>query len=122
MDSRKQQQLLDQCFSCLYSRFNKLVGRFGGEKLEQNLKNIFLAIAKGKGFKVDGDFNVEKGSIDWADYRNVTDELIKFTAGVAGKKTVEKEIRIVVSEIEQESGENLYEIGFKLGLNQYLGD
>jgi hypothetical protein len=122
MNSGKQQHLLDLCFSRLYGRFNKLVGRFGGKKLEQNLKTIFLAQAKGQGFKQGGGFNVEEASIDWVDYRNLTSQLINFTAEVAGKKTVGNEIRSLVSEIEQETDESLYEIGFKLGLNQYTED
>ena len=120
MDSDKQQQLLDLCFSRLYSRFNILVGRFGGKKHEQNLKTIFLSKAKGQGFRAGGEFNVREASIDWNDYRNLTDELVKFTAGVAGQNLVEKEVRKAINEVEKESGQSLYEIGFKLGLHQYL--
>ena len=49
----------------------------------------------------------------------MTAELIKFTAGVVGGKTVEKEIRGVLDEIEQEYGESIYEIRFKLGLHVF---
>ena len=120
MNPEQQQQLLDLCFSRLYGRFNTLVGRLGGKKIEQNLKNIFFAQAKGRGFKKGGAFSVEEASIDWADYKKLTDELFKFTAQVAGKKLVEKEIRVVFSEIEKESSQSLYEIAFKLGLHRYL--
>jgi len=122
MNSGQQQQLLDLCFSRLYGQFNTLVGRFGGKKLEQNLKGIFLSQAKGKGFQKGGAFEVEEASIDWDNYKKLTNELIKFTADVAGKKLVEKEIRAVFSTIEKESGQSLYEIAFKLGLHRYLGD
>lgn len=122
MNLEQQQQLLDLCFPRLYGRLKTLVGRLGGEKIEQNLKNIFLAQAKGQGFKKGGAFSVEEASIDWADYKKLTDELIKFTAQVAGEKLVKKEIRAVISEIEKETGQSLYEIGFKLGLNRYLND
>ena len=90
MNPEQQQQLLDLCFSRLYGRFNTLVGRLGGKKIEQNLKNIFFAQAKGRGFKKGGAFSVEEASIDWADYKKLTDELFKFTAQVAGKKARRK--------------------------------
>ena len=122
MDIVEQQQLLDLCFSRLYGRFNNLVGKFGGKNLEQNLKKIFLSQAKGQGFQRGGAINVKEAAIDWADYQNLTNELIKFTAAVAGKKTVEKEIRNILIEIEKEAGESFYEIRFKLGLHIYLKD
>ena len=121
MNPEQQQKLLDLFFPRLYGQFNKLVSRFGGKKIEQNLKNIFLAQAKGRGFQEGGAFKVEEASIDWANYKSLTDELIKFTAQVAGKNLVEKEIRAVFSEIEKESGQSLYEVAFKLGLHRYLG-
>ena len=120
MNPGQQQQLLDLCFSRLYGRFSALVGRLGGKKLEQNLKKIFLAQAKGKGFKKGGTSDVAEVSIDWDDYKKLTDELIRFTSQVAGKNLVEKDIRAAFSDVETETGQRLYEIAFKLGLHRYL--
>lgn len=99
-----------------------MVGKFGGEKPEQNSKRIFLSQAKGLGFQRGGAINDKEAAIDWADYWKLTNELIKFTAAVAVKKTVEKEIRNILIEIEKEAGESFYEIRFNLGLHIYLED
>lgn len=122
MNSEKQQQLLELFFPKLYGRFSDLVDRFGGKIVAGKFKKVFLTNAAGKGFKKGGGFDIEEASIDWEEYRNLTSELIKFSIGVAGTKTVAKEIQATISEIESETGENLYEIGFKLSLNRYLED
>ncbi len=120
MNSEKQHQLLELFFPKLYGRFSDLSNRFGGKMVAEKFKKVFLTNAAGKGFAKSGGFDIKEASTDWEEYRNLTSELIKFAIGVAGTKTVAKEIRATISEVEKETGQSLYEIGFKLNLNRYL--
>lgn len=120
MNTEKEQELLDLCFPRLYGRFSELVNNFGGKLVAEKFKETFLAHATGKGFKQGGGFDLIEASVDWEEYRNLMSELIEFTIGVAGKKTVGKEIQAAIREVEEKTGENLYEIGFKLNLNKYM--
>lgn len=120
MNPNNQKELLNLCFPRLYSRLTELTGRWGGNKVSENLKQVFLAHASGKGFNQSGKFVLSDASADWAEYRNLTSQLIEFTIGVAGRKAVAKEIQKTIDEIEKETGESLYETGFKLNLLRYL--
>ncbi len=120
MNSNRQQELLNLCVPRLYRRFANLAGAWGGKKVSENLKQVFLTHATGKGFSKDGSFILEDASVDWAEYRYLTSQLIEFTIGITGKNIVAREIQATIDEIEKETGESLYETGFKLNLLRYL--
>ncbi len=120
MNSNRQQELLNLCVPRLYRRFANLAGTWGGKKVSENLKQVFLTHATGKGFSKDGSFILEDASVDWAEYRYLTSQLIEFTIGITGKNIVAREIQATIDEIEKETGESLYETGFKLNLLRYL--
>ena len=122
MTPEKQQQVLNQIFSGIYGQLSELLGRFGGKPLQENLKQLFLTLARGKGFSSSGGINLADADIDWAGYRNLMTRLIDFSAGAVGKNQLEKAIGGVIGEVEKSSGEGLYETCFKLGIHRYVGN
>lgn len=123
--SNKNNNVFADCFAALCFRLSGLVARFGGDKLRANFEEGVntSAAARDAGLALrEGRILSRNEDLDWTQYRDILAQVISRAREIAGDKTVKSEIRETVRAFEKQSGGNLYETSFRLGLLEHIND
>jgi hypothetical protein len=122
-NQERQRKLLDHTFKKLCSGLSNLVGRFGGDLLSEELANKFNLTAHERGSSLvikAGEVSRTGSQIDWRDYHFLLTSIIEVAIRIGGKKTVSNEIQQIVKQIEQDTATNLFEVCYRLGVQDYI--
>ncbi len=118
----QEKKTVEYCIGALSQKLCDLVGNFAGKKARLELLdqiNTQFAGSKLAGL-VGNDFSVSIKRPDWSAISEVIEKTIASAANIVGRKTVEKEIRTAMKEIESDLSANLFEEYFRLNLHHYL--
>ena len=117
----KTRRLLGKLVSMQILGLYKLIESFGGELLADRVDSLVME----KGNWLSSMIIVKKGRVQkirtdmpWSRYTEIMHEVIDFSTSVAGTQLVRERVHDVTQRVEERTGMNCYEIGFRIGLER----
>ena len=122
MIERNQEFLLKVCFEHVVKVLHRLMQKTGRPASSVEFEDVFNRIAQSNAstLRMSGEKIAGLDSpADWLTYRSLLEGTIEFASAAAGHATVDRFIAAILDKMENQTGSNLVEVKYRLGLTRY---